>query len=83
LKTYWATPATTAIPATRGALKPVGSAPEEAVAEATADEAEALILLTFEATELGLGLAEDALSMALEAPLVMEATTDETDEAID
>jgi hypothetical protein len=30
-----------------------------------------------------LGLAEDALSMALEAPLVIEATTDETDEAID
>jgi hypothetical protein len=64
-------------------LNPVTSAPDFEVAEATADEAEAAIELTADATELGFGFADDALSMALDAPLVIDATTDETDEAIE
>ena len=74
-----------ATPATRGALKPVGSAPDALEAEATAEETEALTLET--TLEMALGpidaAEEDALSTALEPPEVIEAITEETELAWD
>jgi len=75
---YWATPATRATPAARGALKPVGSAPEWDEAEATAEEAEAWTLETTLETALGPREAaeDDALMTALVAPEVIEPITE-------
>jgi hypothetical protein len=66
-------------------LNPVGSAPEAEVALATAEEADALTLEIALATLLGPREAaeEEADSTALEAPEVMELTTEETELAID
>jgi hypothetical protein len=66
-------------------LNPVGSAPDALEAEATAEETEALTLET--TLEIALGpfdtAEEDALSTALDAPEVIEATTEETELAAD
>jgi len=63
----------------------VGSAPDALEAEATAEETEALTLET--TLEIALGpfdaAEEDALSTALDAPEVIEATTEETELAAD
>lgn len=66
-------------------MNPVGSAPDALEAEATAEETEALTLET--TLEIALGpfdaAEEDALSTALDAPEVIEATTEETELAAD
>src|SRR5579859_5892554 len=82
---YWATPATTARPAARGAANPVGSAPEAEEADATADEAEPLTLeMTLAWLEGPSEAAEDdALATALEAAEVIELMTDEIDDAVE
>ena len=63
----------------------MGSAPDALEAEATAEETEALTLET--TLEIALGpfdaAEEDALSTALDAPEVIEATTEETELAAD
>jgi hypothetical protein len=66
-------------------LKPVGSAPEAEVALATAEEADALTLEIALAALLGPREAaeEEALATALEAPEVIDSTTEETELAID
>ena len=66
-------------------MKPVGSEPEAEVALATAEEADALTLEIALATLLGPRepAEEEALATALEAPEVIDSTTEETELAID